>query len=66
MKYIVKCSCCGNQSIIEKSSPEAICRAACPVCQAERTLLLLNDVDEMLPSPEEIAEALSLDNETAN
>lgn len=61
MNYIVSCNCCGHQTIIEVASPEEIGLAECPICQTEKALILVSSVEEMLPSSDEITEALSLD-----
>ncbi len=61
MNYIVSCECCGHQSIIEAAGPEEIGIASCPICRTEKALILVASVEEILPSSEEIAKALSLD-----
>jgi len=58
--YIVSCEFCEQESLIELISPEDIERAACPICQEEGALLLLNSAEEYMPDLEDIASLLDI------
>ena len=66
MNYVIRCDNCRQQSIIEISEAcrdggDLLEEAVCPVCGAEgKDLRLISPVEDLLPSLEQIAKALSL------
>jgi hypothetical protein len=57
MLYIVKCRECGNRSIVDINTPED---KRCGVCGAgPDSIILVDKVQDVLPSPKEIAAGLN-------
>ena len=58
MMYIIKCKKCNNQSIVEINEEKD---KICGVCKADGEHVEVVDlVENVMPSPEEIAEGLKL------